>query len=109
SLRNRLSLHDGTASTAVGALPASLSVSHRAEHKESNHNRTNDFKRFCFHIVSSVKISEQASQTDARCGKFKKVLNSCAAIRPAFSGLLSRYSFSKTRNLSSSIRRRSPR
>jgi hypothetical protein len=35
------------------------------------------------------KISQLATQTDVRGGKFKKDLRSCVAIRPAFSSLLS--------------------
>jgi hypothetical protein len=44
-------------------------------------------------------------ELDGRPAKLiQKCLRSCAMIRPAFSNLLSPYSFSKTRNLSSSIR-----
>src|SRR4030095_5399453 len=65
------------------------------------------FRDFVFIFLFLVRFSQPATQTDVRGGKFKNDLRSCVAIRPAFSSLLSRYSFSKTRKLSSSIRRSS--
>lgn len=79
------------------------------EAKEGNHDRRYNFQRFCFHRFILRKISQRGSQTDVRGGKFKKDLKSCVAILPAFSSLFRRYSFPKTRNLSSSICRRRPR
>jgi len=79
------------------------------EAKERNRDRRYNFHRFRFHRFTLRKISQRGTQTDVRGGKFKKDLRSCVAIRPAFSSLLSRYSFSKTRNLSSSISRSRPR
>jgi len=93
----------------VVALPNSrvdtLRLKSYADSKKHNCNCGHSFQRFCFHMFVSVKISQLGTQTDAWRGKFKKDLNNCTAIRPAFSSLLKRYSFSKTRNLSSSIRR----
>ncbi len=82
-----------------------LRVQGCAEHNQCNHDRRQNFQRFRFHRFVLGNISQPGTQTDARRGQFKKDLNNCAVIRPAFSSLLSRYSFSKTRNLSSSIRR----
>ena len=79
------------------------------EAKERNRDRRYNFHRFRFHRFTLRKISQRGTQTDVRGGKFKKDLRSCVAIRPAFSSLLSLYSFSKTRNLSSSIWRSRPR
>ena len=67
------------------------------------------FRDFIFIFLLFVRFSQPGTQTDARRGKFKKELNNCAVIQTAFSSLLSRYSFSKTRKLSSSIRRSSAR
>jgi len=80
-----------------------LRIDGYAGHKQRDYDCRDDFQRFRFHGLSFVTISQPVSQTDVRGGKFKKDLRSCVAIRPAFSTLLSRYSFSKTRNLSSSI------
>jgi len=88
---------------------SALRVKRCAEHKECNRDCQHNFHRFHFHILSSVKVSKPGTQTDARCGKFKKDLNNCAVILPAFSSLLRAYSFSKTRNLSSSILPSRPR
>ncbi len=66
-----------------------LRVQACAEHKKGNYHCRADFQRFRFHIFVFRKISQPATQTDVRGGKFKKDLRSCVAIRPAFSSLLS--------------------
>ena len=80
-----------------------LRVNGCAEHKQRYYDRRDNFQRFRFHRFVFRKISQLETQTDVCGGKFKKDLKSCVAIRPAFSSLLSLYSSSKTRNLSSSI------
>src|SRR5207249_12173910 len=86
-----------------------LRVKRCAEHKQRNRDRRQNFQRFHFHRFVLRKISQLETQTDVCRGGFKKDLKSSSTIRPAFSILLSWYSFSKTRNLSSSIRRSNPR
>ena len=83
-----------------------LRVQGCAEHKHAIMIADRIFRDFFF-IGLFGNISQPGTQTDARRGQFKKDLNNCAVIRPAFSSLFSRYSFSKTRKLSSSIRRSS--
>jgi hypothetical protein len=90
---------------AADAGVRALCVQGCAEHTQCNRDRRQNFQRFHFHKFVLRNISQPRTQTDAQRGQFKKDLNNCAVIRPAFSGLLNRYSFSKTRNLSSSIRR----
>jgi hypothetical protein len=80
-----------------------LRINGCTEHERSSERRSENVQRFRFHTLFLRKISQPARQTDVCGGKFKKVLSSCVAILPAFSSLLKRYSFSKTRNLSSSI------
>jgi len=61
-----------------------------------------------FFIVISILIRSYDIRRTCQA-QIQKNLRSCAATRPAFSSLLSRYSFSKTRNPSRSILRSNPR
>ena len=36
------------------------------ERKKGNHNRRDDFQRFCFHMFIFVRFSQLATQTDVR-------------------------------------------